>query len=94
MRLRRHHSTKRRLWRGAQVLATVLIATHFGSAAEPADDIHHPRLYFTAADLPQLRELKKSGTQAKIWANIISSADWCAKQRPRTEWIASVEKDP
>lgn len=94
MRLRQYPWKKRQLWRGAQVLATVLLATHFGIAAEPVDDNNHPRLYFTAPDLPQLRELKKSGTHAKIWANMIRSADWCAQQTPRTEWIASVENDP
>ena len=51
-------------------------------------------MYFTAADLPHLRELRKSGTHAKIWANMTESADWCAKQTPRTEWIPTAEKDP
>jgi hypothetical protein len=51
-------------------------------------------LYFTADDLPHLRELKKSGTHAKIWANLAKSADWCAQQTPRTEWIPTAQKDP
>src|SRR5262245_14340141 len=94
MRLRQYPQTKWRLWRWAQVLTTVLLAAHFGIAAEPVDDSHHPRLYFTAADLPQLRDLKKSGTHAKIWANMVRSADWCAQQTSRTDWIASADEDP
>ena len=64
------------------------------SALPPSQyaEIHHPRLYFTAADLPQLREPEKSGVHAKIWANMTKSADWCAKQTPRTEWIPTAEK--
>lgn len=94
MRHSQYHWTKWPLWCGARALASVLIVTHFGMAAEPVDGSHHPRLYFTAADLQQLRDLNKSGIHSKIWANMIRSADWCAQQTPRTEWIASVENDP
>ena len=76
------------------ILVTVLAAAQLGIAAEPPPNLHHPRLYFTAADLPQLRDLRKSGVHAKIWANMIKSADWCAQQAPRTEWIPTAEKDP
>ena len=31
---------------------------------------------------------------AHIWANMIKSADWCAKQVPRTEWIPTAASDP
>src|SRR3954469_20193428 len=79
---------------GAQVLLAILATAQLGSAAEPTPEVHHPRLYFTAADLPQLRDLRKSGVHAKIWANMIGSADWCAQQSPRTEWIPTAEKDP
>src|SRR3954471_3845216 len=77
----------------AHALTVLLAAAHLGIAAEPPRDIHHPGLYFTAADLPRLRELHKSGAHARIWANMRSSADWCAKQSPRTEWIPTAEKD-
>jgi hypothetical protein len=65
-----------------------------GAATEPTLDAHHPRLYFTTADLPKLRDLRTSGVHEKIWANLIKSADWCAQQTPRTEWIPTAEKDP
>ncbi len=54
----------------------------------------HPRLYFTSADLPRLRRLRTTGVPARIWANLTASADWCAKQTPRSEWIPSVVPDP
>jgi hypothetical protein len=54
----------------------------------------HPRLYFTAADLPRLRALRTSGVSARIWKNLVESADWCARQKPRTEWIPTVSPDP
>src|SRR5215813_14182001 len=79
---------------GAQLLVSILAIAHIGIATEPIQKIPHPRLYFTAADLPHLRDLKKSGMHAKIWANLKKSADWCARQTPRTEWIPTVEKDP
>src|SRR3954453_4403680 len=78
----------------AQVLMMIAAIPRLGSAAEPTPEVHHPRLYFTAADLPQLRGLQNSGTHAKIWANMTRSADWCAQQSLRTEWIPTAEKDP
>jgi hypothetical protein len=78
----------------AQVLLVLLAVPRLIVAAEPTHKIQHPRLYFTAADLPKLRELRKSGTHAQIWANMLNSADWCAKQTPRTEWIPTADKDP
>src|SRR5215213_3401014 len=80
--------------RRTQVVLALLAASHLSVAAEPTLEVHHPRLYFTAADLPKLRELQSSGTHAKIWANMLNSADWCAKQTPRTEWIPAADKDP
>ena len=46
------------------------------------------------ADLPGLRSSRASGVRAHIWANMIKSADWCAKQVPRTEWISTAASDP
>jgi hypothetical protein len=54
----------------------------------------HPRLYFTAADLPRLRSLRATGVPARIWANLTASAVWCAQQTPRSEWIPTVVPDP
>jgi Domain of unknown function (DUF4962) len=63
-------------------------------ATPPVRELGHPRLYFTSTDLPKLREHKKSGVHAKIWANLAKSADWCAEQTPRTEWIPTAATDP
>ncbi len=54
----------------------------------------HPRLYFTAAELAELRDRKHSGVHARIWKNLTRSADWCARQIPRSEWIPPAEDDP
>jgi hypothetical protein len=78
----------------AASLVAVSTIAHSGAAAEQTREAHHPRLYFTAAELPKLRELKSSGVHAKIWANMTKSADWCAQQVPRTEWIPTAENDP
>ncbi len=80
-------------------LATAAFATYLAAVgspicAEPTHECGHPRLYFTADDLPHLRKLKESGEHAKIWGNMIQSADWCAQQTPRTEWIPTADKDP
>src|SRR5438552_18732059 len=50
--------------------------------------ISHPRLYFSSADLPQLRRLRSSGTHKLIWRNLRDSADWCLTLTPRKAWIA------
>jgi len=94
MGIRNHRWLKWSLLRSAAALAVVLAVPHLDIAAEPTHEVHHPCLYFTAADLPQLSELRKSGTHAQIWANMTKSADWCAKQMPRTEWIPTADKDP
>ena len=64
------------------------------TATEALRTAGHPRLYFTAADLPRLRSARESGVRTRIWANMIKSADWCAKQVPRTEWIPTAASDP
>src|SRR5437867_6191228 len=53
----------------------------------------HPRLYFTAHDLPQLRQLRAKSVHAKIWTNIAESADWCVAQKPRAKWIEPITPD-
>jgi hypothetical protein len=61
-------------------------------AAEPK--LGHPRLYFTANDLPRLRAQRGSGQYQKMWKNIQESADWCLTLTPRKQWIAPVSPDP
>ena len=64
-------------------------------AAETEPEIAgHPRLYCTAEDLVRLRPLKTEGVRARIWDNLARSADWCADQPPRSEWIAPAADDP
>jgi len=79
-------------------IAVVLAALAGADAGEPdarhAPRTDHPRLYFTSADLPRLRGLRAGGIHARIWANLTASADWCARQTPRTEWIPTVVPDP
>jgi len=77
------------------LFAIVSCAVPSGSArAERGIENRHPRLYCTAKDLPRLRELRRQGVHALIWANLTASADWCAQQAPRTEWIPTLADDP
>jgi hypothetical protein len=94
MRIEPHRATTRLPLLAAHFVAAILIPAHLGIAGEPIQSIRHPRLYFTAADLPQLRELQKSGIHKQIWANMTRSADWCVQQTPRTEWIPTITPDP
>src|SRR4051812_14330786 len=93
MHVKRHRWHSWALLLGGATLVAVLAAADVGIAEEPNHNLPHPRLFFTADDLPHLRELKKSGIHARIWANMSKSADWCAQQTPRTEWIPTAEKD-
>ncbi len=54
----------------------------------------HPRLYFTASDLPRLRGLREGGVHARIWKNLTRWADWAAAQPLRAEWIPTAADDP
>ncbi len=64
------------------------------AVADSAARTGHPRLYFTAEDLPRLRKLRTQGVHARIFKNLIASADWCLTREPRTEWIAPRTPDP
>lgn len=80
----------------ALILAVLLLAL---TSSAPAAEVQlripgHPRLYCTEADLPRLRELKTGGEHARIWENLKTSADWCAVQPPRQDWIAPIANDP
>src|SRR6478735_6111899 len=94
MRIKQNRGVKWSSLCGARILLSFLTASQISVAAEPQRELGHPRLYFTAAELPQLRNLQQSGIHSQIWANMTKSADWCAQQTPRTEWIATAEKDP
>lgn len=85
---------RRSRFRGVVAFILVLTVAHFAAATEPVNKLQHPRLYFTEADLPELRAQRNSGVHAKIWANLARSADWCARQVPRAEWIPSIAPDP
>lgn len=82
--------------RKATIVALCLLIAEAASltGAERPVVSGHPRLYYTSADLPRLRALRESGVHAKIWANIIRSADWCAQQPVRQDWIPTIENDP
>ncbi len=70
-----------------------LLAKPALAAAERAT-LGHPRFYFTADELPRLRELRETGVHKQIWSNIRESADWCLTRSPREAWIAPVSPDP
>ncbi|HZW33387.1 MAG TPA: DUF4962 domain-containing protein [Isosphaeraceae bacterium] len=82
----------------ALILALVsghgVVAADGGAAGRGQAVAGHPRLYLTADDLPRLRALRTQGSHARIWANLTQSADWCARQAPRTEWIPTKVPDP
>ncbi|MCA9101110.1 MAG: hypothetical protein KDA63_08175 [Planctomycetales bacterium] len=79
----------------ARLLAVIGVglAAMTSTAAEPSV-AGHPRLYVTADQLPTLRRLKTQPSHAAIWANLVESADWCAAQTPRREWIPTRDDDP
>src|SRR4051812_38856751 len=54
----------------------------------------HPRLYFDPQQQAELRKLRTEPGHAKIWSNVVESAEWCLTKTPRTKWIAPVSPDP
>lgn len=73
------------------VRAAPLARPEVATAARTAP---HPRLYFTAAELPRLRRDRRHGERARIWRNIERTADWCLTRTPRRAWIAPATPDP
>ncbi len=69
-----------------------LLSTSLNGAV--ATNLNHPRLYFTANELPALRAGRFTGTRAMIWKNLAESADWCLTRTPREKWIAPISPDP
>ncbi len=54
----------------------------------------HPRLYFTAEQLPALRAHRESGVAGDIWKNVVASAQWCCERTPRSKWTPTLADDP
>ncbi|MFA6112187.1 MAG: hypothetical protein WDA75_25800 [Candidatus Latescibacterota bacterium] len=54
----------------------------------------HPRLFFTADELTELRAGREQGFRARIWHNLMASADWCLERPLRRTWIAPISPDP
>jgi len=81
---------------GSAFLASVFVLAASGPAsrADQPPQLGHPRLYFSASDLPRLRRLRTQGGHARIWKNLAASAEWCLTKKPRTQWIAPVSPDP
>ena len=69
------------------------VSVAFGDSATNGT-LSHPRLYFNAQDLVQLRKLRGEKFHAKMWKNLAASADWCLTKTPRANWIAPVSPDP
>ncbi|MFV2068416.1 MAG: hypothetical protein ACC645_15710 [Pirellulales bacterium] len=83
-----------RTWMAIVAMTTFLVTPRIAACDVPTHVAGHPRLYFTAADLPRLRGLKDRGVHATIWSNLRRSADWCSQQKPRSAWIATETDDP
>ncbi|MCC6492729.1 MAG: hypothetical protein IT424_06890 [Pirellulales bacterium] len=76
------------------VVGAVVCSRYAGASTAEQATPGHPRLYFSASDLPRLRELRSTGVHQRIWSNLTRSADWCAAQAVRQEWIAPAADDP
>jgi len=75
------------------IASLAMSATIFAQTTRPALTAH-PRLYFTAEDLPRLREMRSRGLHQQVWENIRTSADWAMARKPREKWIAPIAPDP
>ena len=52
-----------------------------------------PRLYFSADDMPGLRQRREDGLSRRIWSNLIDSAEWCLTRPVRRAWIPPLPED-
>ncbi len=79
----------------AIIVIAVFICVGAGksSSAEPPLS-EHPRLYFTAEQLPSLRAHRESGVAGDIWKSVVASAEWCCEQTPRSKWTPTLADDP
>ncbi len=77
------------------LFASVIVATSlYGAEGLTNGNLSHPRLYFNAQQLIQLRAMRAEPAHARIWTNLAASAEWCLTKSPRTNWIAPVSPDP
>lgn len=76
------------------LVPVILVGQATAEVTGPVPSGLHPRLYFQSSQLPELRQRGQAGMHAWIWENIIQSADWCAAQPVRTEWIPTLADDP
>lgn len=74
--------------------AGLLIAVCANPGAARTTGTGHPRLYFTAGELAELRAGREIGLRPLIWSNLMQSAEWCLTRPLRKEWIAPVSPDP
>ncbi len=63
-------------------------------AASPRRLAIHPRLYFTPAELQELRNASSEGFRAVMYRNLVRDADWCLTRPLRRRWIAPESPDP
>ncbi|MGZ4974957.1 MAG: DUF4962 domain-containing protein [Limisphaerales bacterium] len=74
--------------------SVIVIASSYGSDGSTNRIPSHPRLYFDTQELMRLRALRAEPAHARIWTNLVESAEWCLTKSPRTNWIAPVSPDP
>lgn len=74
--------------------AWTIVASVYGGNALTKTNLSHPRLYFDSQQLLQLRALRGEPGHARIWTNLVESAEWCLTKTPRTNWIAPATPDP
>jgi hypothetical protein len=61
----------------------LLLAGLTARAGMTSTNLGHPRLYCTTAEVARLREAHDD-LHARIWSNLVQSADWCLTKTPRT----------
>jgi hypothetical protein len=64
------------------------------AAATPGQHSTHPRLFFTSAELQELRGARSEAFRAVMYRNLVRDADWCLTRPLRRQWIAPVSPDP
>ena len=87
--------TAHHIFRSAAVRTFAVWLSVIAVAGEPEQQSAvHPRLYLTADELPNLRASRNEAPRDAIWQNLRESADWCAAQPVRSDWIPTNADDP